>query len=538
MTQDYPVIISIDFGTTYSGCCYALADTTQWPKSNGFYAKVPSLVYYRNKNGKLLDWGKGARLLSLRPDNDGTLVQYFKLALISQEMKLPPNKTHVQVIADYLRRFHDYVYEELLKTFLLKDYRQHQYRYCLTVPAIWSDETKAYMREAAIEAGLIQQDDPLYRLELISEPEAAAAYCENKYNSWNLTDGDIFMIVDAGGGTVDLITYMIEDSTPPRTLREVTRGNGAMCGSAFIDQNMKKLIWSKLLSKDMPSCMFEMMMDTFIERMKPNYRGDENEVYTIEVPAGALPYIPPALLNDDNHMIFTFIELRDKVFNPVLKNVIKLVKEQLMQVDQSIEAIFLVGGFGCSEYLYDILKSEFNQVVKEIAMPPRGELAVAQGAVYHILRPNLVTSKLLRRTYGVRTRLPFEEGLDPESSAVITKDGVKRCSTRFDVIAKKGQRISIDQKIKRSYWIEYPKHTEADLYASDSDSIPRQITDRDSVIKLAEFPIKMPLLPNVKAGTRMDVTIEFIFGFTEIKMIVYLAGTISEHVIESIDIIA
>lgn len=62
------------------------------------------------------------------------------------------------------------------------------------------------MREAAIEAGLIQQDDPLYRLELINEPEAAAAYCENKYNSWNLTDGDIFMIVDAGGGTVDLIT--------------------------------------------------------------------------------------------------------------------------------------------------------------------------------------------------------------------------------------------------------------------------------------------------------------------------------------------
>lgn len=41
-------------------------DIFKWPKSNGFYAKVPSLVYYRNKNGKLLDWGRGARLLSLR----------------------------------------------------------------------------------------------------------------------------------------------------------------------------------------------------------------------------------------------------------------------------------------------------------------------------------------------------------------------------------------------------------------------------------------------------------------------------------------
>lgn len=57
-----------------------------------------------------------------------------------------------------------------------------------------------------IQAGIIQHQDPPYRLELISEPEAAAAYCENKYKSWNLTDGNMFMIVDAGGGTVDLIT--------------------------------------------------------------------------------------------------------------------------------------------------------------------------------------------------------------------------------------------------------------------------------------------------------------------------------------------
>lgn len=68
---------------------------------------------------------------------------------------------------------------------------------------------------------------------------------------------------------------------------------------------------------------------------------------------------------------------------------------------------------------------------------------------------------------------------------------------------------------------------------SDSDVIPRQITDKDSVIKLAELPIKMPLLPNVKPGTRMDVTIEFIFGMTEIKIIVHLAGTTTEHLIES-----
>lgn len=61
---------------------------------------------------------------------------------------------------------------------------------------------------------------------------------------------------------------LIEDSTPPRTLSEVTRGNGAMCGSAFIDQNMSLLLRSKLSDGDIPSCMFEMMMDTFIETIK------------------------------------------------------------------------------------------------------------------------------------------------------------------------------------------------------------------------------------------------------------------------------
>jgi molecular chaperone DnaK (HSP70) len=62
------------------------------------------------------------------------------------------------------------------------------------------------MRQACIQANIISHSDPLNRLELISEPEAAAAYCENKYQSWNLSNGNIFMIVDAGGGTVDLIT--------------------------------------------------------------------------------------------------------------------------------------------------------------------------------------------------------------------------------------------------------------------------------------------------------------------------------------------
>ena len=64
---------------------------------------------------------------------------------------------------------------------------------------MWSDKAKSTMRDAAIKAGLINEMDHRDRLMLISEPEAAALYCEKKCDQFNLRHGDRFMICDAGG---------------------------------------------------------------------------------------------------------------------------------------------------------------------------------------------------------------------------------------------------------------------------------------------------------------------------------------------------
>ncbi|KAI9280735.1 hypothetical protein BY458DRAFT_500210 [Sporodiniella umbellata] len=539
----YPVTVSIDFGTTFSGCCFCLTKdsdwniqvVSQWPKCHGFYAKAPTFLYYRNKNGRLMDWGKGARLLSFKPNQDGTLLQYFKLALIQEDIPLPQNKTAVDIISDYLRIFHEHVVERIQRTKGFESYRAEEYQYCLTVPAIWPDQAKASMRKSAIQAGIIHESDPLERLELISEPEAAAAYCDHRYRSLSLGNGDLFMIVDAGGGTVDLVTYIIEDETPPRTLREVTKGHGGTCGSAFIDQNMRRLLTLVLgdTGKDMPVCVFESMMDTFIEKIKPNYRGDE-EHYVMEVPAAALPYIDNDLLNENECMIFDRNDLENRVFAPVLNQTLDLVNDQLEKAGGYVNAIFLVGGFGSSTHLYEELKKKFDtNVVGEIAMPPRGELAVAEGAIYYALSPDLVTTKILRRSYGVKAHLLFRQGIDPESSAVFTSDGQKRCSTRFEAIAKKGRSIRVDDKIAKTYWVEYPNHTKVSLYSSDEDTVPRYVTDQ-GVSEVVEFPIKMPFQPDVQPGEKVSVNVEFTFGATEVRITVRIADIVNEHTLESV----
>lgn len=66
-------------------------------------------------------------------DQSGTLFQYFKLALVQPDIPLPSNKTAVDVIADYLGLFHEYVCEQLRKTTLLHTYRQDQFRYVCVV---------------------------------------------------------------------------------------------------------------------------------------------------------------------------------------------------------------------------------------------------------------------------------------------------------------------------------------------------------------------------------------------------------------------
>lgn len=60
---------------------------------------------------------------------------------------------------------------------------------------------------------------------LIKEPEAAALWTTKKLGIV-LIPGDSFVVCDAGGGTVDLITYEVERTLPQIHLKELVPGTG------------------------------------------------------------------------------------------------------------------------------------------------------------------------------------------------------------------------------------------------------------------------------------------------------------------------
>jgi len=60
---------------------------------------------------------------------------------------------------------------------------------------------------------------------MIKEPEAAALYTMHTLEV-SLRIGDAFVLCDAGGGTVDLITYEVVKLEPFLELKELVPGTG------------------------------------------------------------------------------------------------------------------------------------------------------------------------------------------------------------------------------------------------------------------------------------------------------------------------
>ena len=82
---------------------------------------------------------------------------------------------------------------------------------------------------------------------------------------------------DAGGGTVDLISYEVVQVEPELKIAEIVVGSGGKCGSTFIDQQFQALL--------------ERRLGSYLPRVKLDKRGPGsklmNEFETVKRAYGA-----------------------------------------------------------------------------------------------------------------------------------------------------------------------------------------------------------------------------------------------------------
>lgn len=301
------------------------------------------MLYY-DQNQQVVGWGPDiadALAHTGFPKPGVQKVEWFKLQLMSTSgstyidpinlPKLPQGKSPVDVAADYLYQLRIAIGKALKRTLgEVYDREENNIRYFLTVPAIWNDLGKANTRAAAIQAGYLRDDND-NRLTLITEPEAAAMFC-SKTGLLNLKINDAILIVDCGGGTVDLIAYEVEDDNP-FSVAECTTGSGDSCGSTALNRNFSNILRAKIRKMNLPDgsrtagrVYAKCIMD-FENRIKADFR-NSGQRWAVDV--GIEAEFPEAGI-EEGYMNFTNEEIL-QCFDPVVNRILELVRNQIVAI--------------------------------------------------------------------------------------------------------------------------------------------------------------------------------------------------------------
>ncbi|KAF8462032.1 hypothetical protein BDZ91DRAFT_735753 [Kalaharituber pfeilii] len=552
------LIMAIDFGTTFSALAWHNTESGKthhirdWPNQSQSSDKVPTTLSYTSKGtcdwGHLksttnrLEWFKlllnegnyttSAELLN-RLETKG-LTGYSEgnkadLANLRTTIRaIPEGKKPADLAADYLRELYKYGKERLSEAYpaLRDDLGSDegvQIKCCLTVPAIWDDKGKEMTKQAAIDAGISEK-----HIYMISEPEAAAVHCLTDLDEMkgSLKVGDVYVIVDCGGGTVDLISYQVT-STKPLRVDECAVGTGGLYGSTLLNREFETLVKHRI-GKDAFDQMddedLQVMRKDFETEIKPKFNpdrdddddddaDDDDDDDADDVVMCALPGVPdsPEKGVRKRKITFTTKEIKG-IFEPTFTKIAEAVQKQVIAAQEAsrknVNGIILVGGFGSSTYLANWLKANVrNKDGTEIKLirPLAPALAIVIGAVNHGVQMHLsgetswrgiVNSRKARYSYGISVAEAFRFGFHPANKLVMDPFfGIPMCRDRMEWFIRKGENmrqgvgISVDfhrrcpiiEEVQREHLI-----FDEEIYVSAEDTAPMD-KEHPSVRKLLTY---------------------------------------------------
>ncbi|KAL4230294.1 hypothetical protein ACF0H5_010678 [Mactra antiquata] len=488
------LVAAIDFGTTFSGYAYSfLSDfktdplkihTQNWTtgshSAHGMSLKTSTCVLFNEKR-EFHSFGFEAEdvytaLAVEDQHHEWYYFKQFKMYLyqnkdLRRETVLYDDKGNtmpaIEVFAAGIGYLKDKVIESISKR--QTEITPNDIHWVLTVPAIWDDSAKQFMREAAVYAGIDTN-----HLSLALEPEAASLFCkylpvekiigvDGAPKIASFAPGKKYLVLDAGGGTVDITVHETQEDG---TVREIYKANGGPWGGVTIDEAFLKLlddiagrdtmeVFMNEYKEDHLSLVrdFELKKKTFGPELgdsKIQFRMPINIHVAYSVVNGQ-DFRQSFMMNQDlkGDVTFTGDKLRVKpkqvldLFQTTCVEIINHLKDILSKPEVAgVEAILMVGGFSESNMLQHYVKSSFPNLF--VIIPEEAGLAVLKGAVIFGHNPNAIISRRCKLTYGVKMYRTFEPGVHPPSKKVM-RGGEAKCQGCFDVHVTTNEEVVLGQ---------------------------------------------------------------------------------------------
>ncbi|XP_060577016.1 heat shock 70 kDa protein 12A-like [Ruditapes philippinarum] len=560
--QDRLQVAAIDFGTTYSGYAFSfLGDfkedplkiiTNNWlvSSSSAVSLKTPSCILF-DPEGNFHSFGFEAedKYADLAADENHFKWFYFKRfkmllyeqKKLTRDIKLKDDKgltlSAMKVFSEGIR----YLKDHLIMTSEEKGVglRFEEVHWVLTVPAIWNDSAKQFMREAAIEAGIDTK-----HLSLALEPEAASLFCkylpvekvegndgESRISSF--APGKKYLVLDAGGGTVDITVH---ETQPDGTIRELYKANGGPWGGTKIDEAFQAFledvagvdtmeIFMKDHKEDYLSLFreFEIKKKTFGSDLHAGQRitfrlpVTIHETYRI---ARGGDFRRSLMMKQDlqDQITFTGDKLRvqprqvEQMFEKTCDKIVSHLKDIFSKPQVSgTEAILMVGGFSESMMLQRYIRDNFPGM--RIIIPEDAGLAVLKGAVIFGHNPKAIVSRAAKYTYGIRMYKTFDRNIHPESKKVIL-DGVEKCDYCFDIHVTEGQEVQIGEEFgEKSYVPSTRSQTKIALNVYTSDKTNPLFVDESGCTNIGKLDVDMS---DIEKYEDRNILVKMKYGDTEL----------------------
>ena len=277
---------------------------------------------------------------------------------------------------------------------------------------------------------------------------------------------DNYLVVDIGGGTVDIVAYRINEN-PETHMEVIHEPAGGAWGATKVNLEFKKFlesitgddgfsqyigIHSERKSAVHQADLDEIIYETF-ESQKTIF-GDkqlaESGKITVQLNYSFLQQYKDRVVENiqdlqaqnKTHTSYSGSSIRityEKLktfYNPIVDGIVESVEKVLNDVTD-VHTIYLVGGFGGCRYIHDKLLAHFGYKYKFIT-PEGRNYAVVKGAVMMRKNPEFVQSRRVDATYGVQTSIPFEEGKHEE----MYRTSRNMCTDIFSTFVEKGDVVT------------------------------------------------------------------------------------------------
>ncbi|KAK2840493.1 hypothetical protein Q5P01_014233 [Channa striata] len=541
-------IIAIDFGTSYSGYAYSLTQSDKdiiphvkrWGQEHCLQTpKTPTCVLF-NEQEEFLKFGYEAKMTytTMRgPEAQKHLFfEGFKMALYGTKLNrnvmiTAANGKSMKALKVFTAAL-SYMKEDALRTISKntagKMFVSSDFTWVLTVPAIWDPSAKQFMREAATQAGIVTEGSE-DKLVIALEPEAASLWCKKLSANGFITEehggealdqsaGTQYIVVDCGGGTIDVTVHEVLDGG---AVKELLKASGNDLGGQTVDRKFHQFL--REIFSDGVWVEYERLHPSEVQRMMYDFtvlkQTDEDVQISCTLNLGRL-----ASKRKDIEKFFKTVEgaswddgwikiSRGKLrsfFDDSLTGITNSLRE-ILRKEVNIQLILLVGGYADSQILHQHIIDEFGHQCK-VLCPIQAQEAIMKGAVMFGRNPAVVKTRKSAFTYGLSVSERFDESRHKTFKKYSNKDG-DWCADVFMKLVEIDEDVGWDETRKHILYPDKNNQTVMKMSFYRTERKAPKYVDEWGIEEVCLFVVNMP---DTKGGMNRQVKLELRFGSTEI----------------------